>query len=52
MKKFIVCYHGAFKNEHGKNTGIEKFIVNGKEIPEKEIRLNGDEGIYEIEVEM
>ena len=45
-------YNIKIKNEHGKNTGIEKFIVNGKEIPEKEIRLNGDEGIYEIEVEM
>ena len=30
----------------------EKFIVNGKEVPEKEIHLSGSEGIYEIEVEM
>lgn len=45
-------YNIKVKNEHGKNTGVEKFIVNGKEIPEKEIRLNGDEGIYEIEVQM
>lgn len=45
-------YNIKVKNENGKNTGVEHFFVNGKEIPEKEIRLNGDEGIYEIEVEM
>lgn len=45
-------YNIKVKNENGKNTGVEKFIVNGKEIPEKEIRISEDEGIYEIEVEM
>ena len=45
-------YNIKVKNENGKNTGIEKFILNGKEIEEKQISLNGDGGIYEIEIEM
>ena len=45
-------YNIKVKNENGKNTGVEKFILNGKEIEEKQISLNGDGGIYEIEIEM
>ena len=45
-------YNIKVKNENGKNTGIEKFIVNGKEIEEKQIALNGDGKIYEIEIKM
>ena len=39
-------------NPKGKNTGVEKFIVNGNEIEEKSIRLDGNGGIFEIEVIM
>jgi len=45
-------YNIKVKNENGKNTGVEKFIVNGKEIEEKQIAISGEGGIYEIEVEM
>ena len=45
-------YNIKVKNENGKNTGVEKFIVNGQEIEEKKIRLNGEDGNYDIEIEM
>ena len=45
-------YNIKVKNENGKNTGVEKFIVNGQEIEEKQIRLNGEDGNYDIEIEM
>jgi len=45
-------YNIKVKNENGKNTGVEKFYLNGQEIPEKQVQLNGNGGIYEMEVEM
>ena len=35
-----------------KETGISKFMVNGKEIPEHKISLDESGNTYEIEVEM
>ena len=43
-------YNIKVKNLNGKNTGVEKIYVNGKE--EKEIKLVADGQIYEIEVLM
>ena len=45
-------YNIKVKNPNGKNTGVEKFILNGQEIPEKEIKLIDDGSIKEIEVIM
>ena len=45
-------YNIKIKNENGKNTGVEKFYLNGKEVEEKEIILNGEGGIYEVEIKM
>ena len=45
-------YNIKVKNENGKNTGVNKFYLNGKEVEEKEMALNGDGGMYEIEIEM
>ena len=42
----------AIKNENGKNTGVEKLYLNGQEVKEKQITLNGEGGIYEVEVYM
>ena len=39
-------------NPNGKNTGVEKFIVNGDEVLEKSIKLDENGGIFEIEVVM
>ena len=42
------------KNPNGKNTAIngkvDKFIVNEQEIEEKELKLDGAGGVYNIEV--
>ena len=43
-------YNIKVKNLNGKNTGVEKIFVNGKE--EKEIKLVDDGKIYEVEVLM
>lgn len=45
-------YHIHITNPNAKNTGITNFKLNGQEIPEKEIVLNKNGGIYNIEVEM
>ena len=45
-------YNIKVKNYNGKNTGVENFYLNGRKVPEKEIILNGDGGIYEVEIEM
>lgn len=45
-------YHIRVKNPNGKETGIEKFIVNEQEIEEKKIHLVDNGKIYEIEVIM
>ncbi len=45
-------YNIKIKNYNGKNTGVENFYLNGRKVSEKEIILNGDGGIYEVEIEM
>ena len=45
-------YNIKVKNPNGKNTGINKMWQNGKEIEEKEIKLEDSGRINEIEVEM
>ena len=45
-------YNIKVKNENGKNTGVEKLYLNGQEVKEKQITLNGEGGIYEVEVYM
>lgn len=45
-------YHIIVKNQEGKNTGVEKFIVNGNEVPEKKIPLCDDGKIYNIQIFM
>lgn len=45
-------YNIKIKNPNGKNTGIEKVILNGKEIDNKEINLENNRGINEIEIIM
>lgn len=45
-------YNISVKNPNGKNTGVERFYQNGKEIEEKQVKLNGEGGIFEIEIEM
>ena len=45
-------YNISVKNPSGKNTGVERFYQNGKEIEEKQVKLNGEGGIFEIEIEM
>ena len=45
-------YNINVKNPNGKNTGVERFIVNGVELGEqKEIRLE-ENGIFNVEVLM
>jgi len=45
-------YNIKVRNPNGKNTGVEKFYLNGQKVEEKKITLGGEGGIYEIEVEM
>ena len=45
-------YNIKVKNYNGNNTGVENFYLNGRKVSEKEIILNGDGGIYEVEIEM
>lgn len=45
-------YNIKIKNPNGKNTGVEKFILNGNEIEEKEIKLQDNGKVYDIEVIM
>ncbi|MBO5478240.1 MAG: hypothetical protein J6A04_00690 [Clostridia bacterium] len=45
-------YNIKVKNPNGKNTGVDKFIVNGEEIPEKKIKLIDNGKINEIEIIM
>lgn len=45
-------YNIKIKNPNGKMTGVEKFIINGEEIEEKEVKLIDNGKIYEIEVIM
>ena len=43
-------YNIKVKNFNGKNTGVEHFFVDGKEIDDKKIYLDENMGIKEIEV--
>mgnify|MGYP003304657481 CR=1 FL=1 len=45
-------YNIKVKNPNGKNTGVEKFILNGEDIAEKKIKLIDNGKINEIEVIM
>ena len=45
-------YNIKVKNPKNKNTGVDKFILNGEEIEEKKICLQDNNGIYNIEVIM
>jgi len=45
-------YNIKVKNLEGKNTGISKFIFNGKEIEEKQINLEDNGMTNEIEIIM
>ncbi len=45
-------YNIKVKNIEGKNTGVEKFIVNGEEIKEKQLKLIDNGKIYDIEIIM
>ena len=45
-------YQINIKNQNGKNTGVEKFILNGIEIPEKQIKLIDNQKMNEIEIYM
>lgn len=45
-------YNIKVKNPEGKNTGVSKFIFNGEEIKEKQIKLLKNNTVNEIEVIM
>lgn len=46
-------YNIKVRNNNGKNsTGVKKFIVNGKDIEDKRIKLDKNGGIFEIEIIM
>lgn len=45
-------YNIKFLNVTGKNSGVEKVLFNGKELENKKVRLQGNNGINEIEVEI
>ena len=45
-------YNIRVRNPNGKTNGIDKFILNGREIPEKKILLDENGGNYDIEIEM
>ena len=45
-------YNIKVKNPNGKSTGISKFLVNGKEQEEKQIKLVDDGNVYDIEIYM
>ena len=45
-------YNIVVKNKDAKNTGVEKFLLNGVEIKEKKILLSDDGKIYNIQIFM
>ena len=45
-------YHIKIENPNEKTTGITSIKINGQEIEEKQIRLQNDGKVYEIEVSM
>lgn len=45
-------YNITVKNKDGKNTGVEKFLLNGTEVKDKKIPLSDDGKIYQIQIFM
>lgn len=45
-------YNIKVKNPNGKCSGVRKFILNGEEIKEKQVKLMDNGKVNEIEVEM
>ena len=45
-------YNIKVKNLNNKNTGVQKFILNGREIEDKKVRLQDDGKVYDIEIMM
>lgn len=45
-------YNIVVKNKDGKNTGVDKFILNGNEVEDKKIPLCDDGRIYNIQIFM
>ena len=45
-------YNIIVKNENGKNTGVDTFLLNGVEVKEKKIPLKDDGKIYNIKIFM
>lgn len=45
-------YNIKVKNNSRKNSGVEKFLLNGKEIPDKKIKMIDNGRINEIEIIM
>ena len=45
-------YNIVVKNNNSKNTGVDRFIVNGNEVKEKQIPLCDDGRIYNIQIFM
>jgi len=45
-------YNIKVVNENGKNTGVERVIINGNEVEEKRIPLKDDGRVYNVEIEM
>ena len=45
-------YNIKVKNPNSRNKGIQKMLLNGQEIEEKQIKLTDDGRINEIEIEM
>ncbi len=43
-------YHINVKNPNGRNTGVERFILDGNEIEEKQVILNPNGEVHHIEV--
>jgi len=39
-------------NPNGKSVGVERMMVNGNEVDSKQIKLEADGAIYEVEVHM
>ncbi|MCL2382885.1 MAG: hypothetical protein FWC79_01635 [Oscillospiraceae bacterium] len=45
-------YNIKVLNPNGKVSGVERLTLNGNEIENKEVKLEADGGIYDVEVYM
>ncbi len=52
FKYGMSIYNIVINNHNGKNTGVEKFMLNGTEISEKQIKLSNDGKINEVKIIM